>query len=150
MAYASAADLAFAIPAETIRQIFDDNGDGDPDDDTVAYFLGVAESFVNTYLEQLYAIPLADPVPNIVRHLTIEVAVAFAYRRHPEFVRSGWKDVFEETKKTLQDIRDGRIGLDSETLATPRNEVFSVSSGDPLNPDPTGSVFNGPGALGDF
>lgn len=145
--YASAADLEFVIPAETVRQIFDDDLSGTADASTVDYYLDLAQSFVNSYLEQLYAIPLASPVPNLVRHLTIEVAVAFAYRRHPEYVRSGWKEIFEETKTMLQQIRDGKIGLDTEALPTPRNEAFNVSSGNALSPDVPNKVF---GDLGDF
>lgn len=147
--YASAADLAKAIPAETVVQLFDDDNDGTADADTITFFLDMAESVINSELEQLYRIPLTEPIPAVVKYITVFLAVAFAYDRHPEYVRAPGEKLYERAKMLLRDIRDGKTGLDVEGLPVPANEVISVRSG-AADGEPPGMVFNGVGAMGDY
>lgn len=146
MPYATAADLALAMGPEVVRAIFDDDLSGTADDSPIAYILAEAQSRVDSYLRQLYAIPL-DPVPNVVRSITIDVAIALAQKRHPEVVRADGDALMKRAIEDLQRIRSGEMKLDSMTLPTPKNAQVLYSSGMAANPTPAPRFFDN---MGDF
>lgn len=146
MPYATADDLALAMGPEVVRAIFDDDLSGTADDSPVAYILAEAQSRVDGYLRQLYVIPL-DPVPNLVRSITIDVAIALAQKRHPEVVRADGDGLMKRAIEDLQRIRSGEMKLDSMTLATPQNAQVLYSNGMAANRAPQARFFDD---MGDF
>jgi len=152
MAYAVRADLELAIGVETVTQIFDDDSSGSGDADPITQLLLEASSYVDAHLEQLYEIPIADSngnVPNLVKFLTLDVAAGLAFNRHPEFVRVTAKDRLDRAMKLLERLRKGDIGLDSELLPVPRNEISTARSGDATSPTYNPLIFSY-GKMGDF
>ena len=144
MAYAVRADLENAIGKQAVDQIFDDDNDGGGDEDPIEQLLSEATSYVNSFLGQLYALPVRDSAgntPPLVRFLTIDVAAGLAYERHSEYVRATGKDRLARALDMLTRLRRGEIELDSELLPAPRNETAIARSGDPAAPDVPPKVF---------
>jgi phage gp36-like protein len=145
--YATAEDLELAMGSQVVRAIFDDDLSGTADDSPITYILAEAQSRVDGYLRQLYVIPL-DPVPNLVRSITVDVAIALAQKRHPEVVRADGDGLMKRAIEDLQRIRSGEMKLDSMTLPTPRNATITVGSGIAATPAPLPKVFGDD--MGDF
>jgi hypothetical protein len=145
------ADLESAIPAETVRQIFDDDADGTADSAVITHFLETAEAMVLGAVEQLYsdaqiAEMQANP-PTLYKLLIVWFAVGLAYDRHPEYVRANGNAWMDRADKLLTQVRKGERGFFRAGLAGPINEQAVSRSGVAASPDPIPRVWDD---FGDF
>jgi phage gp36-like protein len=147
VAYITRTDLENAMGAGVVLQIFDDLNTGSVNDDAVTLLITEAEARVNSFLRQLYIIPLS-PVPDLVRSIALDVATAIAQARHPELVRADGEKLMKRAEADLDKLRAGTIKVDSMTLPTPRNAIITVGSGIAATPAPLPKVFGDD--MGDF
>lgn len=147
MAYITRTDLENAMGAGVVLQVFDDQNTGQVNAAAIDLLIVEADARVNSYLRQLYVIPL-DPVPDLVKSITLDVAVAIAQGRHPEYIRADGVALMKRAEDDLAKLRSGTIKLDSMTLPTPRNAIITVGSGIAATPAPLPKVFGD--GMGDF
>lgn len=133
MSYIVAADVADRISAETVRQIYDDDGNGLADTTPMARLLLDAESYVEGALRGVYDLTTCRTAkPNEILRLCLDAAEMFAAKRHPEYVRRDWIDLKKALDDDLSALRTGKRRLDIITSPEPaKNEGGTVGSGNP-------------------
>lgn len=146
--YIDQGDLEDRIGSEAVVAIADDNEDGtvDTSDTSIARIIKDAEGYVEGFLAPIYSLTalraLGASAPNEVLRLCLDVAEAYAIRRHPEYIRGDWKSKLEFARRDLVDIRTQRTQLDITTSPEPAaNTGGVVRSGDPDDTDPADKVF---------
>ncbi len=84
MRYCSLADLQLAIPAQTLIWLSDDNPEAAGINlPVVEEAVRQAEELVDAHLRGRYVLPL-DPVPTVVKDMTVNLARHWLYARRPE------------------------------------------------------------------
>ncbi len=116
-AYFAKADLEDRISVKSVARLFDDNVDGTADITALARLVADASSKVDSYLRNLYTLPLTAPYPNEVIRLALDVAVAYCAQRHPEVVRKDWEKLMAQAEADLDRLRKGVTRLD--VVSTP-------------------------------
>lgn len=120
MRYCSLADLQLAIPAQTLVWLSDDSPEATEINlPVVEEAVRQAEELVDAHLRGRYNLPL-DPVPSVVKDMTVNLARHWLYARRPE--GSELPDAVTRTYKSalqmLESIRDGKL-----TIGTPTGEA---------------------------
>lgn len=108
--YVTKSDLIDQLTDMELIQLTDDEKTGQVDVDTVNRAITSAEAIVDGYLKTRYMTPVAPPVPELVRALTIDCAVYALYRRRkrvPDDVRLAYEDAI----RTLEGIARGVVTL---------------------------------------
>lgn len=113
------AQLASRIGKDAVRALFDDNQDGVADTDNLTALKRDATACVSGYMRGIYSLPLDEPVSYEVTRLALDVAVAYAAERHPEFVRRDWRMLWEKVRQELCDVRNGKTRLDISAATNP-------------------------------
>lgn len=123
MAYLTAAELTAVVGTERLREIADPQNTGAPDATAIAEALRAAQSSIDSRIGKKYRVPLADPVPELVRQLMIDLVIFRLKERNRNMVTV--EDVAGEQvrQKTLADIAAGAVVLDVATLPTPAEMV---------------------------
>jgi len=135
MPYIVQADLLSQLSNAQLIQLTDDNKTGSVDADKVTRAIVEAEAEVNGYIATKYAVPLAAPVPDLVKQLAIDVAIYRLYRRRqrvPDDVRTAYEDAVNK----LEGIAKGLVTLG---IDPPPAESSSATSGQVFGPE---RVFN--------
>ena len=120
MRYCSLADLQLAVPAQTLIWLSnDDEAAGAMNVAVVEESVRQAEELVDAHLRGRYILPL-DPVPSVVKDMTVNLARHWLYARRPE--GSDLPDAVTRTHKSalhmLEAIRDGKL-----TIGAPSGEA---------------------------
>lgn len=113
MRYCSLADLQLAIPAQTLVWLSDDNPEANGVNvPVVEEAVRQAEELVDAHLRGRYVLPL-DPVPTVVKDMTVNLARHWLYARRPE--GNELPDAVTRTYKAamsmLESIRDGKLTI---------------------------------------
>lgn len=113
MRYCSLADLQLAIPAQTLIWLSDDNPEAAGINlPVVEEAVRQAEELVDAHLRGRYVLPL-DPVPTVVKDMTVNLARHWLYARRPEGAEL--PDAVTRTYKAaismLESIRDGKLSI---------------------------------------
>ena len=132
------AQLEDAIGKLNVQRIYDDDGDGVADVDTVSGAIADASSKVLGWLGPVYDVSLIDAQQQYeVVRLTKDVARAYAAQRYPEFMRGA--DGFalmKQAEKELETLRLGMTNLGTKDPPEPAaNQGARVLSGNPADPD---------------
>lgn len=98
--------------------------------------LEVGTSIINARLAKRYAVPFADPVPEIVLGWLVAVVTVKAYQKR------GWnpsdqqsQDILDEAKEALEQLKeaaDSEIGLFDLPLRADAENASGVTKGGPL------------------
>lgn len=125
MRYCSLADLQLAMPLATLIQLSNDKvveyGQPEPTLNLAVVEEAVhqGEELVDAHLRGRYNLPL-DPVPSMVKNMTVNLARHWLYARRPE--GSELPDAVTRTYKSalqmLEAIRDGKL-----TIGVPTGEA---------------------------
>jgi phage gp36-like protein len=110
--YSSLTDCQVATGgAQVLAGLTDQGNGGALDLGVLAKFQDKADAFINGYLRQRYATPLASPSPEI-RDLAAEITVYFLRQAKPGLCGEHQVKEHELRIKWLEDVRDGRIRID--------------------------------------
>ncbi len=125
--YITQAQLEARLSTQTVREITDDDSDGEADPDPVAQLLADASSKVAGYLRGNYdlAAVAANPPHEVVR-LTLDVAVAYAAQRHSEYVQKDWQKLMAAAESDLKSLRSGATRLDVIGAPEPPTNVGGI------------------------
>ena len=146
-AYFTQAELESRLSAKVVAEIYDDANAGSASAAPIAALISDSSSKVDSYLRGVYTLPLTV-VPNEVKRLALDVAVAYAAQRHAEYVRRDWKPLMEQVEKDLKRLRTGETRLDVAGTPEPAaNEGGNVVNGTTAEPDTPFKFFSD---MGDF
>jgi len=120
MRYCSLPDLQLAIPPQTLVWLSNDDESATAMNTAVVEeAVRQAEELVDAHLRGRYILPL-DPVPSVVKDMTVNLARHWLYARRPE--GSDLPDAVTRTHKSalqmLESIRDGKL-----TIGVPTGEA---------------------------
>ncbi len=110
MSYIDRAALLVQISEEQLVQLTDDDKMGVADDAKIAKAIADSEAEVNGYVATRHAVPIAAPVPDLVKALAIDIAIYRLWRRRqrvPADVRTAYDDAVSK----LKDIARGTLTL---------------------------------------
>jgi phage gp36-like protein len=150
MAYVSQTDLENALGRNTIAAVFDDDGDGVPEQEAIDAACESASAEVDAVLIGTYSVtlPLVNP-PAIVKFAAVDFACAYAARRRPDIVRAmsekSWTDFRAAALDKMKMIASAFERLPKTTAAAPSNVGgVVVDNGSRLTgADPDGSDRQG-------
>lgn len=137
MAYSTYADLKKAIPEETLIQLTDDEGAGTVNQARISEAIAQADANIDGYLGARYAVPLAAPVPAVVRMLSVDLAVYNLYSRRLETIPETRADRHKNALRMLEGIAKGLISLG----ATPAPEAVPDAGGPEATRSPSDRTF---------
>ena len=135
MAYSTTNDLLTYIPAETIRQLSDDNDDGQINNTVVTACISRADDQIDGYLRGRYTVPLTT-VPPMLEDLSTRLSAYYLFKRSlivtmPEPI----KDDYDVVLSMLRDIQKGRlspmdgvVNIEPTWVASNKKNVRMVSS----------------------
>ena len=113
MAYSTIDDIRDSLSDDVLVYLTDDTGAGTTDEARVAAEIEKADSEIEAYCQKRYSLPF-DPVPAVIRSLSVDVAI---YRL---FARRGFRedtadkaivDKYKNAVRILQDIAKGVIQI---------------------------------------
>lgn len=143
-------ELKERLSAEVVRQIYDDDNDGDADAGPIARLIADASSRTVARLLPIYRNALSwtpVTVPNEAKRIALDYAEYYGAQRHSEYVRrASLKDILREIDEAVQDLRSANSHLDSATEKPANNGGFTVVNESTI----TGVRLDGSGGMGDF
>jgi len=125
MRYCSLADLQLAMPLATLIQLSNDTvveyGQPEPTLNLAVVEEAVhqGEELVDAHLRGRYNLPI-DPVPSMVKNMTVNLARHWLYARRPEGseLPDAVTRTYKSTLQMLEAIRDGKL-----TIGVPTGEA---------------------------
>ena len=130
MAYIVQSDLLAQVSNAQLIQLTDDAKTGSVDADKVTKAISDAEAEIDGYVATKHSVPIASPIPALVKKLAIDIAVYNLYRRRqraPEDVRTAYEDAV----KKLEGIAKGLITLGVDP---PPAESSKATAGEIIGP----------------
>lgn len=130
MAYIVQADLLAQLSNAQLIQLTDDAKTGSVDAAKVTQGITDAEAEINGFLATRYSTPVAAPVPDLIKKLSIDVTIYNLYRRRqriPQDVRQAYEDAI----KKLEQIAKGLITLG---IDPPPAESSKATQGETFGP----------------
>ncbi len=109
MAYAVTADLLQQISQAELIQLTDDTLLGQIDESRVARAIADAGAEIDGYLAKVFSVPVS-PVPDLVRNLTVAIAIYNLYSRRSE-VPDNRLERYRAAVRTLENISRGLLTL---------------------------------------
>lgn len=91
MAYLTNAEVLTAMGESAVLTFFDDDNDGLPDDAVVESVIAQASALTDAWISPVYSGPFPitqQPVPGMVKQLTLTYLKALAYERKPGYTRA--------------------------------------------------------------
>lgn len=131
MSYSVQADLLAQISNEQMLQLTDDAELGSINTDRINEAIAAADAEIDGYLANKYAVPVAAPVPALVKKLSIDFTVYNLWRRRqkvPEDVRKAYEDALAMLGK----IAAGEISIGVDP---PPTESSKSSGGEVFGPE---------------
>ncbi|QWF64299.1 DUF1320 domain-containing protein (plasmid) [Ralstonia solanacearum] len=127
MRYCSLADLQLAIPMQTLTWLSNDDESASAFNPAVVdEAVRQAEELVDAHLRGRYNLPL-DPVPSVVKDMTVNLARHWLYARRPEGCElpDAVTRTYRSSIHMLEAIRDGKltIGVPSGAAAPEPGEM---------------------------
>jgi phage gp36-like protein len=110
-------DLEDRLTRKVLTRICDDNRDGFADRDPVARLCWDATTYVMGLIGGVFDFPIGSPVPNELVRIALDVAEAYAAKRHPSVVRVDWKLILEQATRELKELRVGLRSLDTPPMS---------------------------------
>lgn len=122
--YATQEDLESALSPSTVIALFEDTNNGHVDRKAIVAVLNRASRMVDSHLARVYRGPFPVsqvPVPEIIKAVTIEYAMAFSFERHPEYVHTYGeeyrsKSKFERAESMAERLVTGQLEIPDWTL----------------------------------
>ena len=123
MPYVTLNDLLAKLPMAHLVDATDDDRDGEADEGVVTAILAQASTKVDSFLEQLYTVPIAaadydDVMPSIVTRSALIFALVDVFARRGVDLTKDLRRELEQVETALAAIRDGEAPLVSGATAS--------------------------------
>lgn len=123
MAYIELSDLSQAMTDKDLIQLTDDAGTGLINTVRVDEVIEMADSVVNSYIAGRYKVPLAGPIPEVVRAVSVSIAVYFLWMRSDGEIPDKRKEAYSAAITLLKDIARGTATLGIEETTQERENA---------------------------
>jgi phage gp36-like protein len=110
MSYAGEADMIAAYGADALIVAADRDGDGVADAGVIEAALAAATAELDSYLSTKYPVPLAAPVPAVVRDKAVDIAL-YKLSQRPGAMTDEIKDRYEKALAWMRDVSRGVVML---------------------------------------
>ncbi len=119
MPYATQMDLEHQLSPSTVRQLYDDQNDGQVYVEAIQAVLERASVMVDSYLARVYKgpFPVAGTPQKMIRMATIEFAIAYSFERHPEYVHTYGEEYRASTREKRAHAMMERIANATQEIA---------------------------------
>jgi len=128
MPYCTLTDIKKLIPEERLVQLTDDEGVGVVNEARVDEAIAQADMEINAYLGGRYTVPFSSPVPDIVRKLSMDMAIYHLYSRKLEEIPQTRKDRYDGAIRILKGITEGKISIGEATEPAGESDSAQVST----------------------
>ena len=131
MSYIVQADLLAQVSEAQLVQLTDDETIGVVNTTRVSQAIADADAEIDGYVATRYAVPVAAPVPALLKKLSIDITIYNLWRRRqkiPELVRTAYEDAI----KKLEQIAKGTITLGVDPAPA---ESSKSSAGETFGPE---------------
>lgn len=126
--YCQNSDIENHLNNEILLLLTDDDKNGIVDSDIIEAAIVSAESVINAFLENSFSVPFS-PVPDFIKNLTIDIAVAELYSRHPEVKSETVRKKYLDAIRILSQLAKGEINLSDDFPRLNKN-ITQTSSED--------------------
>jgi phage gp36-like protein len=125
--YSTLADITDRIPEDNLIQLTDDESLGAVNEARVSSAICDADVLIDGYLRGRYTLPL-DPVPALIKKLSIDIAVFNIYSRKLELeMPDAMSDRYKNAVKVLEAIQSGKISLGTTEGSTPEPGEYKTN-----------------------
>lgn len=106
--YITQTDLENALGKGTVSAIYDDDADGEAEAGAIQACCDYASVEVDSVLVNEYSItlPLAQPIPSVVKYAALDFGIAYSMRRRPDIVHAmnekSWTDFRDAANSKLR------------------------------------------------
>lgn len=116
MAYCTQDDIVQQLDEDTLIQLTDDEGAGSVDTAVVNRAIADAGATIDAYCQGRYSVPL-DPVPDMIRQLSVDIAIYNLYSRRADAVPDNRLERYKNAIRFLEKVASGQILLGAATPA---------------------------------
>jgi phage gp36-like protein len=127
MAYCAQDDILLKVDEDTLIRLTDDEDAGAVDADIVERAIADADEEIDSYLAARYALPF-ETVPNLVRRISVAIAICNLYGRRDVELPEGRKDEGDWARKTLDRLAKGAMTLDAPDPAADSSAGIGVTT----------------------
>ena len=124
MAYTDYDRMKKAILEQTLIELTDDTDLGVVDQEKIAGCIEAADSEIDGYIPEEFALPLV-PVPRVISRISTVISIYNCFARYAGSIPDTWKDQYDNVVKLLEKIQSKKIKLRQEDEA-----------GEPVEPAP--------------
>ena len=130
MAYCDLTDIQNMLDEEELISLTDDDDTGAVVADVVTAAIADADAAIDTYLIKKYTVPVAAPVPVMIRKLSVDVAIYNLFSRRGR-VSEAVAQRFKDAITTCRDISAGRAGVPgaADAPASQSSGTVTITSG---------------------
>ena len=118
MSYSTIDDMGKLIPLEMLIQLTDDENTGALVATRVEEAVRQADSEIDSYCAMKYGVPL-DPVPEIVRKCSVDIAIYNLYSRRVEEIPPTRSERYRNAVRCLEGIVRGTVSLGESPAGEP-------------------------------
>ena len=113
MAYVTTEQVTSEIPAPTLRDALDDEGDGQEHPEVLAVVIANASQEVDGYLGGLFTVPFAEPAPAKVSAAALAFTIERIYLRREKELPKRWADQAKFWREHLQAVGNRELPFDA-------------------------------------
>lgn len=128
MSYSTLDDLKKILPEDTIIQLTNDEGADEVNVTYVTEAISLADGEIDGYIGGKYDVPLTS-VPALIRRASGDIAVYIMYKRRVEEIPETRRTSYKDAIRLLEQIRDGKQPLPSQTVESGDFAFGQVVSG---------------------
>lgn len=111
MAYCAQGDIEKQIPSSTVTQLTDDEGTGAKVAERVSEAIARADSLIDSYCAGKYTVPFEAPAPDVVKTLSVDMAIYHLYARRVETMPEVRAQRYKDAVAFLHDLAAGKATL---------------------------------------
>lgn len=114
MAYSAIEDITDKLGLAVFNNLTQKTDENDPEPEKkVEQAIQDADAIINSYIrERVSQIPI-DPVPDLIKQYSRDLAICHLYKNQPQFIPEHWKGEKENIIRSLRDISNGAANLDT-------------------------------------
>lgn len=127
MPYCTQDDLLTEIPVADLAQLTNAEANAaEPDAAAVAEAIAKADSEINSYLLVRYTLPLAEPIPDQVKSLSVDLAIYKLYMRR-SLLNEARRQAYEDAVSFLKLVAKGQAVIEGASGVEPAGAVEDVT-----------------------
>lgn len=127
MAYCVLADLEKVIPEDALIQLTDDENAGTVDATRISEAIAQADAEIDAYLGSRYDVPLAAPIPDIVKKISVDLAIYHLYSRRMEDMPKVRQERYNGGIRLLEGIAKGTVSIGEATEPPGETDQIKVT-----------------------